>query len=85
MDTKKQMTMKNRLKNIGFILGVLSLIFVGCKDNIDPQVEKLDFSRVFTPLNLKVTIRNQTTAEITWDTKADAASYVIEISQDSLE
>lgn len=84
MDTKKQMTMKNRLKNIGFILGVLSLIFVGCKDNIDPQVEKLDFSRVFTPLNLKVTIRNQTTAEITWDTKADAASYVLEFSEDSL-
>jgi len=84
MDTKKQMTMKNRLKNIGFIIGIFSLIFVGCKDNIDPLVEKLDFSRVFTPLNLKVTIRNQTTAEIAWDTKADADSYVVEISEDSL-
>lgn len=76
--------MKNKIRNIGFILGVLSLIFVGCKDNIDPIVEKLDFSRVFTPLNLDVKIRNMTTAELKWDTKSDADSYVVEISEDSL-
>ncbi len=76
--------MKNKIKNIGFIIGVFSLIFVGCKDNIDPIVEQLSFSRVFTPLNLTAKIRNMTTAELTWDTRADADSYVIEISQDSL-
>jgi hypothetical protein len=76
--------MKNKIKNIGFIIGIFSLILVGCKDNIDPVVEKLDFSRVFTPLNLKVQIRNMTTAELTWDTKADASSYMVEISEDSL-
>ncbi|MFA5328233.1 MAG: DUF5123 domain-containing protein [Prolixibacteraceae bacterium] len=77
--------MRNYIKNIGFIIGIFSLIFVGCKDNIDPIVEKLDFSRVFTPLNLSVKIRNMTTAEITWDTKSDAESYVLEISKDSLQ
>lgn len=76
--------MKNKIKNTGFIIGIFSLIFVGCKDNIDPIAEKLDFSRVFTPLNLTAKIRNMTTAELNWDTKADADSYVVEISEDSL-
>lgn len=76
--------MRNTIRNIGCIIGIFSLILVGCKDNIDPIVEQLNFSRVFTPLNLKVNIRNQTTAEFAWDTKTDAASYVVEISKDSL-
>ena len=39
--------MKNKLKNIGFIIGLISLIFVSCEDKIDPIIEKLDFARVF--------------------------------------
>jgi hypothetical protein len=84
MATNKLRNMKNKIKNIGFILGVFSLIFVGCKDKIDPIVEKLDFSRVFSPLNLAAKIRNLTTVELTWDTRADADSYVLEISEDSM-
>lgn len=84
MATNKLVIMKNKIKNIGFIIGVLTLIFVGCKDNIDPIVEKLDFSRVFTPLNFTARIRNMTTAELNWDVKTDADSYIVEISEDSL-
>lgn len=76
--------MRNKIKNLGFVIGLFSLILVGCKDDIAPIVEQLNFNRVFTPLNLKVNIRTQTTAEFVWDTKTDAASYVVEISKDSL-
>lgn len=76
--------MKNKIKNIGVIISIFSLIFIGCKDNIDPIIEQLDFSRVFTPVNLSVKVRNMTTAEISWDVKADANSYVLEFSKDSL-
>ena len=77
--------MKNIFKNIGFIIGLFSLIFVSCEDKIDPIVEKLDYDRVFTPLNLTAKIRNKTTAELTWTLGKDATSYVIEFSEDSLK
>lgn len=76
--------MKNKIINIGAIFSLLLLILAGCKDDVAPLIEKLNFSRVFTPLNLDVKIRNMTTAEISWDTKSDASSYVLEISKDSL-
>ena len=77
--------MKYKIRNIGFVIGLCSLIFVGCEDNLDPIVEKLDFSRVFTPINLTARIRNMTTVELNWDLRDDADSYVVEISEDSLE
>ncbi len=76
--------MKNKIKNIVFVLGLFSLIFTGCEDKIDPIVDELKFDRVFTPLNLSVRIRNMTTAELTWSLKDDADSYVVEFSEDSL-
>ena len=76
--------MKNRIKNIGFIMGLFSLLFVACEDKIDPIVEEIQFERVFTPLELTTRIRNMTTAEISWNLRDDADSYVVEISEDSL-
>jgi len=76
--------MKNKLKNIGFIIGLFSLIFVSCEDKIDPIVEKLDFNRVFSPINLTAKIKNKTTVELAWTLGKDATSYVIEFSEDSL-
>lgn len=76
--------MKNKIRNTGVILSFIALILAGCKDNIAPVIEQLNFSRVFTPLNLDVIIRNKTTAEISWDTRSDATSYTVEISADSL-
>lgn len=77
--------MKNRIKNIGFIIGLFSLLFAACEDKIDPIVEDIQFERVFSPLELTAQIRNQLTAELNWQVKDDATSYVVEISQDSLE
>lgn len=77
--------MKNRIKNTGLIIiAVFTLLFTGCEDKIDPIVEELQFDRVFSPLDLTVRVRNKTTAEITWNLKKDADSYVVEFSEDSL-
>jgi len=82
--TNKLKFMKNKLKNIGFIIGLFSLIFVSCEDKIDPIVEKLDYNRVFSPINLTSKIKNKTTVELAWTLGKDATSYVIEFSEDSL-
>lgn len=66
------------------IIAVFTLLLAGCEDKIDPIVDDLQFDRVFSPLDLTVRIRNQTTAEITWKLKDDADSYVVEFSEDSL-
>lgn len=77
--------MKNIFKNIVFIIGLSSLIFVGCKDDISPIIEELDFTRIFTPTEVTVRIRNMTTAELSWEIRPDANSYIVEFSEDSLE
>ena len=76
--------MKKKYINLALIIGLFSMIFVACEDNIPPVLDQLNFGRVFTPLNFDVRIRNMTTAEFTWDERGDASSYVMEISQDSL-
>lgn len=77
--------MKNILINIVFILGLSSILLVGCKDDIAPIIEKLEFNRVFTPTELTARIRNMTTVELSWEVRPDASSYVVEFSEDSLE
>lgn len=84
MATNKLTHMKNKIKIIGFIIGLFSLMFVACEDKIDPIVEDLQFNRVFMPLGVTARIRNLTTVELSWVTREDADSYVLEISEDSL-
>jgi hypothetical protein len=84
MVTNKFIPMKNNFKSIGILFGLISLIFVSCEDKIDPIVEKLDFNRVFKPINLTAKIKNKTTVELAWTLGKDAASYTVEFSEDSL-
>lgn len=81
----KLITMKNKFKYIIFLIGMFSLFMVACEDNIDPIIEKLDFDRVFSPIDLTARIRNMTTVELSWSLRDDADSYVVEFSEDSLE
>lgn len=67
-----------------FALAVL-VALGACADLADPLVEELELGRVLTPANLVPRIRNLTTIELTWDLRADADSYVVEFSEDSLE
>ncbi|MDA3854551.1 MAG: hypothetical protein PF444_09990 [Bacteroidales bacterium] len=76
--------MKKALKYTSILLGLLFMVLMGCKDDIDPIIETLDFERVFSPTDLDVNIRNQIDAEITWTLSEDADKYFAEISKDSL-
>ncbi len=78
-------TMKTKNIFIGALIGFLSITFIACEDNIDPLVEELDFSRVFSPIELTARVRNQTTIELNWKIRNDADKYVIEYSEDSLQ
>lgn len=77
--------MNKIIKNIIIVIGLASVLLVGCKDDITPIIEELDFNRVFTPTEVTVRIRNMTTAELSWEVRPDASSYVVEFSEDSLE
>ena len=83
MVTNKLNEMKKIFKNTAIIFYLVTLIFSGCTE-VEPVVDKLEFDRVFTPMELKVIIRNKTTAEISWVLRSDAESYVVEISEDNL-
>lgn len=76
--------MNTKIKNTGLITGLLFL-FTFCDDNIDPLIEELQVDRVFSPIDLTARIRNMVTAELSWDLRDDASSYLLEISDDSLE
>ena len=76
--------MKNIFKNIVFIIGLSSLIFVGCKDDIDPIIEELDFNRVFAPTEITARIRNMTTVELSWEAQKEASSFIVKCREDSL-
>lgn len=76
--------MKNKHITLAIIIGLFSMIFVSCEDNIPAVIDQLKFDRVFTPLNFQVRIRNMTTAELSWDERGDAQAYVVQFSEDSL-
>lgn len=77
--------MRNKIRNTTIIIfGLFTLLFAACEDQMDPIIEKLEFSRVFSPNDLKAVIRNKTTVELTWNVKADANHYIVEFSEDSL-
>src|SRR5262245_59965641 len=71
-----------------FMLSMLvmtALVYTGCKDDVDPLVEELNFDRVLGPASLTARIRNQDAIELNWTLRDDADHYVVEFSQDSLE
>jgi hypothetical protein len=76
--------MKNKHITLAIIIGLFSMIFVSCEDNIPAVIDQMQFDRVFTPLNFQARIRNMTTAELSWDERGDAQAFVVQISQDSL-
>jgi len=77
--------MKNKYISAGFLIGLFSLTFIACDDNIDPLVEALELNRQFTP-TVVTTTNGQTQASIQWSaslfTEPDGVSYFIEISKD---
>lgn len=69
-----------------FLLGVFALISLGaCSDDIDPEITEVSVSRLFSPVDLKVRIANQTSARLTWKAVRKANSYEIQVFDNNSE
>lgn len=77
--------MKTKHIYLAIVVGLISFVWVACEDDIDPLVEELEVSRVFSPTGLTAFIRNQTTIELNWELREDADHYIVEFSEDSLQ
>ena len=72
--------MKKIIIYTGLFAGLIaSLVFSGCKEDIDPVVEELEFSRVFSPVGLEAVISNTRTVTLTWSSVKNAEKYLLEI------
>lgn len=75
--------MKTKYIIKGLLITVfLAFAILGCKKYDVAVVNELDVDRVFAPVGLKATVRNQTTVELTWTVKEDIDHYVVEFSAD---
>ena len=74
--------MKKILINTVLIIGLSALFAVNaCKDDIDPVIDELTYSRAFTPIGLKAVISSVTTVTLTWTAVKGTDHYVVEIYQ----
>ena len=76
----KLLNMKKIYKNTGLAIGLFALLLVGaCKDQIDPVVSELEFSRAFIPVGLVAQISDVTTVTLNWSAATNVDHYVLEI------
>ena len=72
--------MKKIIIRTGLFAGLITmLLVVSCKEQIDPVVEELNFSRVFSPVELEAIISNTTTVTLTWSSVKNTDHYLVEI------
>ncbi|WP_431242935.1 DUF4957 domain-containing protein [Flavobacterium sp. P21] len=64
---------------------VLALTFSSCETFHDEVIDTLDVNRAFSPIELKATVRNETSVELNWTVKPDADHYVVQFSADDPE
>jgi len=64
------------------LLAMFLLIVAGCESYNEPVLEDIGASRVFSPIELKAFVRNQTSVELNWTVKNDVDHYVVEFSAD---
>jgi hypothetical protein len=76
----KLLSMKKIIIRTGLFAGLISmLLFTACKEQIDPVVEDLDFSRAFSPVGMEAVISNTTTVTLTWAPVRNTDHYLLEI------
>jgi hypothetical protein len=64
---------------------VLSLAITSCENYNEELLDGIGNTREFSPIDLKATVRNQTTVELNWTTKENVDHYVAEFSADDPE
>lgn len=67
------------------LLAMFLLIVAGCESYNEPVLEDIGASSVFSPIELKAFVRNQTSVELNWTVKNDVDHYVVEFSADDTE
>lgn len=74
--------MKKIIKTIGLVSGIFAILLASsCKDEIEPIVSELDFSRAFSPVGLTASISEVTLVTLNWTAVKNADHYVLEIYQ----
>ncbi|WP_035649799.1 DUF5123 domain-containing protein [Flavobacterium sp. ASV13] len=63
----------------------LMLTFSSCDTFQEEVIDTLDVNRAFSPIELKATVRNETSVELNWTVKPDADHYVVQFSADDIE
>ncbi|WP_026727691.1 DUF5123 domain-containing protein [Flavobacterium denitrificans] len=64
---------------------ILALTFSSCETFNEEVIDTLDVNRAFSPIELKATVRNETSVELNWTVKPDADHYVVQFSADDPE
>lgn len=76
--------MKKEFLNIVIVIVAISLFFVACDDNIDPEVTELKTERAFSPSNLEAKVLNDVNARLVWDNRDNVSSYTVEFYTDTI-
>jgi hypothetical protein len=64
------------------LLAMFLLVIAGCESYNEAVLEDIGANRVFSPIELKAVVKNQTTVELNWTTKEDVDHYTVEFSAD---
>lgn len=75
--------MKAKYMFKGLIATLLLLVLtVGCDSYNEGVLTDIDNTRLFSPVNVKAIIRNQTSVELNWDKRDQDDHYIVEFSAD---
>ncbi|PIF31221.1 uncharacterized protein DUF5123 [Flavobacterium sp. 9] len=67
------------------LLAMFLLIVAGCESYNEAVLDDIGANRVFSPIELKAVVRNQTSVELNWTVKNDVDHYVVEFSADDAD
>lgn len=73
------MNAKDILKGL---LAVFLLVVAGCESYNEAVLQDIGANSLFSPIELKAAVKNQTTVELNWTTKEDVDHYTVEFSAD---
>jgi hypothetical protein len=64
------------------ILGVSYALAVSACSDQSEQITSIDYERLFSPINMKSEIKNDTVSDVTWTSVTGASSYDVEIYEE---
>jgi hypothetical protein len=68
-----------KLKRYTYLLGLALLTLTAACTEQGVELTSIDYERLFSPMDLKATVRNQTNVELNWKVTREATSYNVEL------